>query len=217
LNVDAGGQFGNCNPDGVCDGNDAFHALNAFGGTSVCACPLDGGPAPTGPVAPVPPERAKLRLVTAAPIIAPGQRVEVDVYLHASLSDLRGYQLHAGVSGGANGMLDLVDISIEPPTARGPRFARSAAHVFTGAIYWDAYNLATRQMVAGLDTTGRAVGAGYLATFVFRATPDAAGSFVIELLHDDDVAEHRTFLFPTPAQGRIVLERTPPLEIRIHD
>ena len=26
LNVDAGGPFGDCNPDGVCDGNDAFHA-----------------------------------------------------------------------------------------------------------------------------------------------------------------------------------------------
>ena len=45
FNVDAGGAFGDCNPDGVCDANDAFHALNAFSGTSPCSCPPDG-PAP---------------------------------------------------------------------------------------------------------------------------------------------------------------------------
>jgi hypothetical protein len=45
--VDAGGQFGDCSPDGVCDGNDAFHALNAFAGATSCSWSRRTGPART--------------------------------------------------------------------------------------------------------------------------------------------------------------------------
>ncbi len=218
LNVDAGGQFGDCSPDGVCDGNDAFHALNAFAGASMCMCPLDGAPAPSGVAVRGVTERGGLRLVTTTPSVAPGERTEVDVFLLRPLEDLRGYQLHVRVSGGTRGTLELTDISIDsgaPRVVSGRRPVVPGAHVFSGVIHWEAFNLSTRQMVAGLDGSGQAVGPGYLATFAFRATADAAGTFAVELLHDEGEATHRTFLFPTPAQGRIVLEPTLPLEISV--
>ena len=54
LNVDAAGLNAPCTPDGVCDGNDAFAALNAFSGTTTCACPGAPAPGPSGPKEPIP-------------------------------------------------------------------------------------------------------------------------------------------------------------------
>ena len=51
-------------------------------------------------------------------------------------------------------------------------------------------------MAAGLDSAGIPAPAGaYLATFTYRASRDAQGSFAFELLADPVNAEHRTFLF----------------------
>ena len=42
-----------------------------------------------------------------------------------------------------------------------------------------------------------------LATLTYRATKDAAGVFVVDLLHDNDDPTQRTFLFPTPVGAKI--------------
>ncbi len=218
FNVDAGGQFGSCSPDGVCDGNDAFAALNAFGNVSTCSCPLDGGPAPewgTGfQAASRVVGRTSLSLVTGSSTVRPGERFDVEVYMDQPLSDLRGYQLHLGVFGGHRGELELIDISIHPREGTG---RQKAHHVFEGTGYWDAYNIVTAQMVAGLDAAGRGVeSGGYLATFTYRASKHASGRFAIEVLHDDADPSQRTFLFATPANGENAIDAASPAYITVN-
>jgi hypothetical protein len=195
LNVDAGGPFGDCAPDGVCDGSDAFHALNAFQGTTACSCPA--GPAPTAPQEPAVVAAAGVRLQADRRSLRPEETVEVDVFLASPLHDLRGYQLHIGVSGGQGGTLDLVDIAVHD--------RKDSA--FAGVTDWQAFNVETGQMVAGLDTAGPATPSdAYLATFTFQASPDTSGAFTIELLYDDQDSGQRTFLFPTPPGAKIAVE-----------
>jgi hypothetical protein len=191
YNVDAGGPFGDCDPDGVCDGNDAFHALNVFTGTSACSC---GGPAPTGPSAPQIVGSVRLQAVASDDVILPGGLVEVDVVLDSPLKDLRGYQLHVSATGGTRGRLELQDILVRP----------QSGFVFESLGSWQAFNVETAPMVAGLDQNGVATArGGYLATFVFRASADAAGQFSVGLLHDSQDPSQRTFVFPTLATGKI--------------
>ncbi len=191
YNVDAGGQFGTCAPDGVCDGNDAFHALNAFAGATDCSCPLDGGPMPD-PVDPVVVDQTSIALIPSTSIIRPNETVLVDIFVNEALDDLRGYQLHLNVSGGLSGGLETIDISVQPRETRA--FVSD----------WRAFNLTTRQIVAGLDGDGSAVPLNaYLATFTLKASSNASGSFAVELLHDDGDPSQRTFLFPTAQRGMI--------------
>ncbi len=193
FNVDAGGAFGSCSPDGVCDGNDAFAALNAFGNTTLCSCPLDGGPAPD--VQPVVIDRGRMTLKAKSAFVHPGDVVEVDVFLDQPVEDLRGYQLHVMTRGGQGGQLQLTDMRVD---VHRPGFALEHQAV------WTAFNLASRQLIVGMDTAGiRSSSTGYLATLTLRASPDAAGRFAIDILHDSKDPGHRTFLFPTPAHGLI--------------
>jgi hypothetical protein len=223
FNVDAGGQFGSCLPDGVCDGNDAFAALNAFSGTSTCSCPL-GGPAPNHDptVAPLIGGRARLVLQASSGRVHPGEVVHVEVYLDDPLPDLRGYQLHLSATGGTRGRLDLVDIGIAKrgvldDTAASDRTDADFTDRSRGmAPFWSAFNQEIGQMVVGLDGPGLSVSAGsYLATFTYRASEDAQGRFTVELLHDPSDPAQRTFLFPTPAQGRIELTAAAPAVIDV--
>jgi hypothetical protein len=200
FNVDAGGAFGDCAPDGVCDGNDAFHAVNAFSGETACSC---GGPSPdySGPQVV---GRSSITL-TAANSAQPGELVRVDVTLDTAVEELRGYQLHVESSGGRQGSLELVDIVVDN--------RRDLA--LGSAEPWRAFNAQTGQMVAGLDGQGHPVAAGsYLATFVFRASKDAAGAFVVDLRHEDGNSADRTFLFGSHS-GKIALDATTPAVIQI--
>jgi hypothetical protein len=198
FNVDPGGPFGSCLPDGVCDGNDAFHAINSFTGVSTCSCP--GGPSPSAPAGPVVTGKASLALRTAERSVRPGGTLLVDVFIEGGLADLRGYQLHLGVSGGERGSLEVVDILV----------AGRRDEVFSGHADWQAFNVDTGQMVAGLDGPGRPVPGhgGYLATYVYRASADAAGSFTIDVLSDDIRGAGRTYLFPSLTNGKIGIAGT---------
>jgi YVTN family beta-propeller protein len=188
FNVDAGSLFGNCNPDGVCDGHDAFHVLAAFTGESACSCP--GGPAPNGASAVRVVGRAGLRLTAEQRRVRPGGVVAVDVTLTAGVADLRGYQLHLDVSGGQRGALKLVDIVVREPGVFGASGGSAPAA-------WQAFNVATGQMLVGRDQPGLPAPAGaYLATFVYSASRDAAGTFTV-------APAERTFLFPTPVLSQI--------------
>jgi hypothetical protein len=150
--------------------------------------------------------RADVTLIPSAPRVRPGGLVEVDVYLDGGLPDLRGYQLHGAVGGGRHGRLELVDLAIHE--------RKNAA--FAGHSSWQAFNLATGQLLAGLDTPGvSTTPRAYLATFTYRASADAAGTFTVELLHEDTDPAQRTFLFPTPANGRIRISGATPAVIDV--
>jgi hypothetical protein len=208
LNVDAGGPSGDCNPDGVCDANDAFHALNSFDGSSLCSC----GPAPgqEGGGKPEVVARTALDVIASQSTMRPGATVEIEVLLSGGLADLRGYQLHMGVSGGLRGSLELIDIHVR----EGSVFADSSRT--SPLASWQAFNTATAQMLAGLDAPGVQAPAGaYLATFVYQASLDAAGTFTVDVLHDSGRSDHRTFLFPTPAAGVIAIESTTPAMVTV--
>jgi hypothetical protein len=200
INVDAGG-LATCALDGVCDGADAFHALNSFSNINFtggfgypCTC---GGPAPDFAGLPLPAEWTKLDL-RAPESVRPGERVEVHVHLAGGLKALRGYQLHLGVASGKSGSLELVDISVD---------GQRGDYAYAGVDGpWMAFNRAHGQMTLGLDAAdGAPVAEGdYLATFTYRASSDAAGRFVVEVLYsgsegsagDDAPAPgERTFLF----------------------
>jgi hypothetical protein len=203
LNVDAGGPFGSCEPDGVCDGHDAFAALNAFQGSASCTCP-SGGPMPQAPI--IPAGRTSLSLHADRSRIGPGDLVSVRILADDRLGDVRGYQLHVQATGGLRGELQLMDVFVEP----------RKDHVFANQPWWSAFNVRTRQMVAGMDSAGiETAGGAYLATFTFLAGPDARGTFSVDLLHDAAVAGQRTFLFPTPPHARIEIERTTPAVIEV--
>lgn len=209
VNIDVAGPGQSCCPDGACDANDAFAALNAFSGLSSCSCPLDpggtqscppsGGPAPIE--TPVATGSATISVAVEQRVAGPNDLVSVHVFMDDAQGDLRGYQLHLGVSGGRRGQLELVDISIEP----------RRDGVFADAQSWTAFNVARGQMLAGLDGAGVPTTAkGYLATYTYRVSPDAAGAFVIDVLgHDSARPNHRTFLFAS-GQGTIALEHTKP-------
>jgi hypothetical protein len=215
VNADAGGPFGACCPDGVCDGNDAFHAMHGFQGDNPCLCPANfscpPGPAPAAPggsgaahvVA-----AARLSLWASRDVIRAGDTVEVVVSLDSALADLRGYQLHFAVSGGDAGSLEVVDMSIEPRKDRA----------FAGQSDWRAFNVHTRQVLAGLDAPGVKTAAGaYLATLTLRGSKDAAGRFTVDLLHDDTDPAQRTFLFPTPAGAKIDVQSTKPAVVTVQE
>jgi hypothetical protein len=79
--------------------------------------------------------------------------------------------------------------------------------VFAEAPQWQAFNVHTGQMLAGLNSPGIAAEAGaYLATFIYRVSDDAAGKFIIDVFSDSSNPKHRTFLFPTPAAGRMAIK-----------
>jgi hypothetical protein len=241
YNVDAGGMFGNCVPDGVCDGHDVFHVLSVFEGISLCSCggaapaaaPPGGAQKKRPP--PILPE-AVLQLRASRNRLTAGQNVAVDVRLGSAVPDLRAFQLHLGVSGGTSGSLELVDIFIREPSVfspaakesdlapRAPRYERGAASDERRAVsderpslnppsFWSAFNTSTHQVLAGVDGPGVAVPAGaYLATFVFQATRDAAGTFAVEILADTADPAQRTFLFTSPtAAPRAVAPPAPAL------
>jgi hypothetical protein len=166
-------------------------------------CPAEASPAIDAPPGDEPGPRvagrAGLRLEASSKRVRPGDVIEVDVFLDGALSDLRGYQLHVADTGGDHGGLVLADIFIE----------RRKDAAFAGLPAWEAFNVRTQQMLAGLDGAGVQTKAGaYLATFVFRAGDDARGTFTIDLLHDDFDPAQRTFLFPTPPGAKIEIAAT---------
>jgi hypothetical protein len=199
VNVD-GGSPSSCALDGTCDGNDAFHALNCFendwfDGSIGYQCTCPGAPAALLPPPVAATEHTGLILKGPA-VAAPGEIVEVEVYLQDALTALRGYQLHLQARTGKAGVLQLLDIGVD--RAR-PDYAFATV---PGA--WSAFNRDVAQMVVGMDAPeGRPVPAGaYLATFTYRIPKDAAGTFAIEVLHDPagESREQRTFLFGESAR-----------------
>jgi hypothetical protein len=212
FNIDAGSNA-SCVLDGVCDGNDAFHALRSFsnqnfmGGPGYpCAC---NGPAPNiaGPVEPT--ESTGLTL-KAPRSVQPGDLVDVEIYLDGDIKTLTGFQLHVGLNGGDATGLELVDISVD---------TQRSDYAYAGvAGTWSAYNRSIGQMVVGMDTIeGAPARAGsYLATFTYRVPKDAAGTYVVDVQYGSSTSnmENRTYLFGY-SSGPVGLTATTPATITV--
>ncbi len=190
LNVDVGGPLGSCVPDGFCNLADALHALTTFAGTSGCSCPLDSGGIP-GPsiAAPQVVDHADMFLAASRRAMRPGDQVSVRVFVDNPLSDLQSYQLDVEASGGRRGQLELVEISIDDRWD----------HVFSQEPdTFEAFNLSRGQMLQGMtNLKGVATsGQGYMATYTYRASDDAVGTFVVDVRPDVE-----TFLVASNNRG----------------
>jgi hypothetical protein len=203
-----------CSLDGVCDGNDAFHALRSFenmnfDGTVGYPCSYPFSP---GPTAAIPSQESASLTLRAPRRVRPGALIDVEVYLDSSVKSLTGYQLHLGVSGGAKGSLDLVDMSFNEK--------REDYAYAEQATDWSAFNPAIAQMIVGMDAlegVGTRAGA-YLATFTYRVSRDASGTFEVNVLHQGNgsLEKHRTFLFGY-ASGAIGVTSVTPAQITVAD
>lgn len=169
LNIDVGGPFGDCNPDGFCNLFDANHVLTAFAGTNPCTCPSNPSPAAVSRMV----GHAELVLAPSRRSAVPGEIVAVRVLIAGALDGLQSYQLETAVSGGRRGSLELVNVSVE----------ERSDHVFAGeAEAFSAFSPLRAQMLSGLNAGAvKTAPKAYLATFTYRATPDAAGKFVVDI------------------------------------
>ncbi len=198
INVDAGGSFGACAPDGFCNIHDANHALTCFAGANGCACT----PSPEAHD-PVIVDAVSLSVVTDRRAVSPGGEVSVRVFVDDALEALQSYQLHLAATGGRRGTLDLVNIAIE----------NRRDHVFSAVQdTFDAFNSVTSQMLSGLSSGDVATRrGGYLATYTYRASPDAVGAFVVDVLRDEAGGD-QTFMVAS-FTDRIALDGTTPAVI----
>jgi hypothetical protein len=201
MNIDAGGPFGDCCPDGFCNVHDANLAMSCFASTTTCACPdACGGPMPEMPAV----GSAEVLAVASRRSISAGDLVAVRAVLAQPPANLQSYQMHFGVSGGSNGALELVDISIE----------ERRDHVFgASSDRFEAFNRESAQMLSGLSDPQAGPRGPYLATFTYQASADARGRFVVDVLHDES-AGHQTYLVAI-GNGRIAVLGTKPALIQV--
>ncbi len=176
-------------------------ALTCFAGNNACC-----GPAPESPSTPNIVGKTALTALADSGEIAPNDDIHVRVYADAALPNFSAYQLDTVVSGGRSGFLDLVDIEIED----------RADFAFAGADdTFDAFNIDSGQMLSGLLSGDVATSPnGYLATFTYRASADARGMFVLDVLHDDGGGS-QTFLVGSEHTDKIEVTRTYPAVITV--
>jgi hypothetical protein len=200
INIDAGGPFGECPPDGFCNIHDANHALAAFAGTSTCSCPP--GPAPE--FGPIIVEEAYIAVEASSRTTTPGSTVHARVFADGILDALRSYQLEVEVTGGTAGTLNLIDIAVE----------HRKDDVFANRDdTFDAFNMQGR-MLRGLEANdGVRAKRGYLATFIFEASKEARGQFVIDVAVGEGV---QTFLV-APDEGQIEVIKSRAAVVTISD
>ncbi len=207
INIDAGSALGGCTPDGFCNLADALHALTCFAGTNTCSC----GPAPEAQHEPNVVGEVTLFSVADDRAVAPGDEVRVRVFMtqqsppdreQEAVRDsvlVSAYQLHTSVSGGRSGSLELMGIEIED----------HKNFVFGDSNdTFDAFNVETGQMLAGLyGGHVEMSGGAYLATFTYRVQGDAAGTFVVDVLHNE---ANQTMLIGAEQTDKIEVARTAP-------
>ncbi len=202
INTDAGGPLGDCAPDGFCNLADALHALTCFAGNNTCSC----GPSPEFPSEPNVVGKTRLNAVADRRTIMPGGEVQVRVFMSEAQPDFRAYQLHTATSGGRAGSLDLVNITIED---------REDSALAGAADAFEAFNVANGQMLSGLFTGKVATKRmRYLATFNYRASPDAVGTFVVDFAHDE-ANGGQTFLVGAEQTDKIEIVHTSPAAITV--
>lgn len=115
---------------------------------------------------------ARLQLSMGRPFVRPGGQIAIDVYA-TNVADLQAYQISLEVSGGRMGTLDLESVVINETRLEyifnesDCRYACDTFHGEAGAVQ--------------LDGTTEVTTPKLLATFVYRASSDAAGTFTIDI------------------------------------
>lgn len=200
LNIDAGSPFGACPPDGFCNIHDANHAMTSFAGLNTCTCgPMPEFNLPTPIVG-----KAVINVMASRRTVVPGETFDVRLFVQGSIEDLQSYQLHVEATGGWSGHVVLEDIHVE---------ARRD-HVYAGLDEFSAFNVENGQMLAGLDNGGvQTQPGGYLATYTYRASDNATGTFVVDVRHDA-AAQDQTYLI-ADFSSEVAVAQTIPALIRV--
>jgi hypothetical protein len=142
---------------------------------------------------------AHLTVAANKKAVRAGDEIQVRVFINEALADLQGYQLHLEATGGSRGHLELVDITVDD--------ARNG--VFSGEPTDQAVNTLSGQMLSALQLGSKPTSAkGYLATYTYRVSADAAGTFVVDVLHDE-ARQNQTFLVSDFTKKIEVLGTTP--------
>jgi hypothetical protein len=159
-----------CGPDGIIDLDDILAVLSAFSEPN----PNDAYTCPK------PCEPQELGGVTADPtVILNGQTKDVEAMLSLpEIQTLRGAQVAVDVTGGTAGTLDVESITFD---ILDPEFVFPYP-TYSGSDYVTAGHVGGGRLSAGLYVGSVTdVRPGYLGTFVFRASPDADGTFTVSV------------------------------------
>ncbi len=125
-------------------------------------------PAPLGP---------SFSLVPREPTIQPDGILTVDVFVNGA-TDLRAYQAAVDVTGGQRGTLKLEDLVVD---VDNPGF------VFAGQEAVQAVDKVRGRLTSAMYAGGiKVTRPSYAGTFVFRASPDAQGTFSVEIRNNRD-------------------------------
>jgi hypothetical protein len=145
---------------------------------------------------------AGLRVVASGRNIRPGETVQVRVFVEDLTAALRSYQLGIGLSGGSSGQLTLTRIWIE----------EREDWVFAGKEgAFDAFNSTSALMLAGLNVNQGVKGVGgYLATFMYKASADASGTFVF-----DSIQSGAHTILVAPSDQRIQVRSVTPATVAV--
>ncbi len=199
FNVDPGGPFDSCMPDGVCDGNDVFHVIEAFDNSTTCQCP--SVPQPVAQAGPVKTRRVQLKILPHKRTMAAGEMIEVTVVYDGPGIDLKGYQLHLGMRGGDHaGTFAVQDIA-------SPRDFDAVADRVSRI---EAFNPRMWQMLMIFPAGAQSLAAGdVMARLTLEASADARGAFELTCLSEARDHSHRTFLFTEEKGVRLAVDVTP--------
>ncbi|MCH8150404.1 MAG: hypothetical protein IH987_20900 [Planctomycetes bacterium] len=116
--------------------------------------------------------QTRILLTADRPILRAGGHIAIDV-LVADVEDLQTFQVTLDVEGGKRGSLELAQIVIDESRP---------GYVFGRGNALDATSVKTREAGAVQLTDSVDVAEpGLLATFLFRASRDAAGTFTVSL------------------------------------
>ncbi|MCH8149260.1 MAG: hypothetical protein IH987_14965 [Planctomycetes bacterium] len=116
--------------------------------------------------------QTRILLMADRSLLLAGARIAIDV-LVADVEDLQTFQVTLNVEGGAQGSLELEQIVIDESRPE---------YVFGAGNALDVTNVKTREAGAvQLTNSVDAAEPGLLATFLFRASRDAAGTFTVSL------------------------------------
>jgi hypothetical protein len=167
-----------CAPNRLINIDDLQWTVNTFMGQTYadtgCPLPCDGSAAPAdGPAgASTSPEPATLSVVPSLDRVPAGGSVDVDVYV-GTVSDLRAYQVALEVTGGRRGGFELTRIRIDTDRAK---------YAFGSSKIVEAIDLSEARVGAlPFSGTSGVRKSAYLATFTFKASEDAKGTFDVRV------------------------------------
>lgn len=173
-----------CDPDAFVNLDDLLAVQNAFSGQPYpcplpCPAPLAGGDGGADTLDPRETlQNGTVVLETASVVTPPGGRVEVKVFADG-VDDLHDYQLVIDVLGGIKGGLNLVDVVIDQA---------DPLYIFKDHASASLLDVPAGRVVnAVLEDGIRGTNGGYLATYVFEASADAAGVFRVFVRSGDYV------------------------------